>query len=414
MPRTAQDGPRPIAINLFSPDHFDGFGVSRFHPQGEPVECSIIRGKTSTHLHRGVRDQAPQRPGVYGMLDPKGRLIYVGKAKKLRTRLMCYFRPESRDPKAGRILKHTRTLIWEHAETEFAALLRELELIQRYRPRFNVIGQPGRQRHFYVCLGRSPAPQAYVSRTIAKTDLASYGPFVGRKAADLAVRRINDTFQLRDCPSREVMTFSDQRTLFDEPLGAKCLRYEIGTCLGPCAAMCNRNAYSAAIRRARAFLDGKDRSLLERLKQEMLEASQAMAFEKACALRDRLHDLEWIDQRLTLLRKARNQQCFVYPSQGHDERPVWYIISHGRVQCATRAPQTPKDQARLRQLLQSSMAGMLTADPPGAYPVDSVLLVASWFRRYSSERQALVPATAILQQLEQDISPCPTSVPISP
>ena len=104
---------------------------------------------------------------------------------------MSYFR-DSRDPKAGRILQHTHTLVWETVPDEFAALVRELELIRRHRPRFNVLGQPGRQRYCYVCLGRAPAPYAYVSRAPTGKDLGVYGPFTSAMRAGEAVRRLND------------------------------------------------------------------------------------------------------------------------------------------------------------------------------------------------------------------------------
>src|SRR5262249_59495239 len=98
------------------------------------------------------------------MLDANDTLIYVGKAKELRARLLSYFRGRSRDPKAGRILEPTQTVVWEHAASEFAALLRELELIRRWRPRFNVQGQPHRRARTFICLGRRPAPYAFLLR----------------------------------------------------------------------------------------------------------------------------------------------------------------------------------------------------------------------------------------------------------
>ena len=88
-------------------------------------------------------------------IDSKGRVVYIGKAKCLRTRLLSYFRANSRHPKAGKILRNTRVLVWEETADEFAALLRELELIRHFRPRFNVLGMPGQRRYIYLCLGRS-------------------------------------------------------------------------------------------------------------------------------------------------------------------------------------------------------------------------------------------------------------------
>ena len=126
---------------------------------------AVVQGKRPSRLRDKVRRHGPRRPGVYGMVDGRGELIYVGKAKCLRTRLLSYFRAASRGDKAGRIIDHTRALVWEYAPSEFAALLRELELIRRWKPGYNVQGLPGRRRSCYVCLGRKPAPYLFVART---------------------------------------------------------------------------------------------------------------------------------------------------------------------------------------------------------------------------------------------------------
>jgi excinuclease ABC subunit C len=333
------------------------------------------------------------------MLDPRGRIVYVGKAKNLRARLLSYFRAESRDAKAGRIVRHTRTLVWEHAENEFAALLRELELIQLYRPRFNVLGQPGRERYFYICIGRPPAPYAYVAREPSAKDLASYGPFVGRGSAEQAVRRLNDVFQLRDCPAGEPVFFADQPELFPADRGAKCLRYEIGTCLGPCGGFCSRKDYAAAARRAKAFLDGRDRTVLKQLTREMIESASALGYERAAALRDKLRELEWIDRRLELLREARDQRCFVFPLAGHDGRPVWYVLDRGQVCAAVREPADTPGRKALAHLIAETTAGRPPAGPFTCHPVDSVLLVATWFRKHADHKLTLIPAAAMLARL---------------
>src|SRR5207245_3863369 len=106
---------------------FTGFGPLTLSPVAEPPPLAVVTGKRPSRLRDKVRRHGPRRPGVYGMVDGRGELIYVGKAKSLRTRLLSYFRTNSRDPKAGRILQHTRAIVWEPAPSEFAALLRELE-----------------------------------------------------------------------------------------------------------------------------------------------------------------------------------------------------------------------------------------------------------------------------------------------
>ena len=149
---------------LFAADPFEGFGPSRFRPPDAVVVGRRFPGKRPSRLKRAVKDHAPRLPGVYGMLDDKGRVVYIGKAKNLRCRLLSYFRENSRDPKAGKIVERARMLAWEQTGDEFAALLRELELIQRLRPRYNVLGLPGYSQHHYICVGRSPAPFAFVTK----------------------------------------------------------------------------------------------------------------------------------------------------------------------------------------------------------------------------------------------------------
>src|SRR5262249_44674603 len=252
----------------------------------------------------------PRHPGIYGMLDPRGNLIYVGKAKCLRARLMSYFRVRSRDDKAGRIIDHTRTVVWEQAPNEFAALIRELELIRRFRPRYNVQGQPGMRRYSYVCLGRAPAPYAYVTREPTGKETAWFGPVVSAARAGEAVRRLNDWFRLRDCSQKQRLCFSDQPELFEIDRTPGCLRFEIATCMGPCAGNCSRDEYGAQVRAARAFLEGKNLEPLQTLEAAMLAAASAFQFERASALRDKLADLRWLSDRLTWLRSARDQHSF--------------------------------------------------------------------------------------------------------
>ena len=151
---------------LFSSPLFTGFGPNHLEPASPPPSLSQIHGHWCRPSARG-RELCPRRPGVYGMLDPDGKLIYVGKAKSLRVRLLSYFRPKSRDRKAGRILGSTRSIVWECLPSEFAALLRELELIRRWRPRFNVQGQPHR-RTAHLRLPGTTARRPRVSRGPAR------------------------------------------------------------------------------------------------------------------------------------------------------------------------------------------------------------------------------------------------------
>lgn len=387
MSRTPTDGKKKQS-RLFA-DDFDGFGPSRFRPADEVPVVHELRGKRPSKLKRAVKKHAPKMPGVYGMLDNRDRLIYVGKTKSLRSRLLSYFRENSRDPKAGRIIQQTKRLVWEQTGDEFAALLRELELIQRLRPKFNVLGVPGLQRHHYVCIGKSPAPYVYVSTAPTGKEIGIYGPFVRRNQSEDAVRRLNHWFKLRDCPQTVPMNFAEQGELFDPDRAAKCLRFELGTCSGPCVGGCSRKDYSVAVRAVKAFLDGRNRSVLKTIHEQMQTASATLEFEKAMSLRDKLQSIQWLDDRLSLLRQARNQSSFVYPLRGNDDRERWYLIHRGEVQAVVFPPSATTGTS-IPKLLATAFTEHTAPAVLSDAAVDSVLLVSGWFRKYAAERAKLL------------------------
>jgi excinuclease ABC subunit C len=330
------------------------------------------------------------------MVDGHGELIYVGKAKCLRSRLLSYFRPKSREPKAGRIVENTRLLAWEVGTSEFAALLRELELIRRWRPRFNVQGQPRRNRRGYVCLGRRPAPYVFLANRPPSTAFAHFGPVPLGTTAREAVRKVNDWFRLRDCPEVQQMVFADQQELFPVELTPGCIRHEIGQCLAPCAAVCTRAEYARQIRAARLFLEGSDASPLEALERDMTAASEALSFERAAALRDRLEVLRWLHERLARVREAARLSC-VYPLRGHDGTALWYLIHGGRVRAVLPAP---KEDEVSRIAAAAAVRAVYQQPEKAATPnldeVDGVLLVAAWFRKHPEELQQTRDPFAIL------------------
>jgi excinuclease ABC subunit C len=334
---------------------------------------------------------APQSPGVYGMLDSDEQLIYVGKAKNLRVRLQSYFRRKGRPPKAGRIISHTRSILWERTPSEFACLLRELELIRRWRPRFNVQGQPLRRRLTFVCLGRGPAPYLFLSRTITSRVQAAFGPITASTRAIEAVRRLNDWFKLRDCPEPQEMIFPDQPELFPGVRPAGCLRLEIGTCLGPCAGVCTQTDYRRQARRARDFLTGVNTSALEEMRAAMEAAARAEQFERAAALRDHWTAVSWLADYLARVRKAQEEMSFIYPITGDDGSTTWYLIHGARTVDAMPAPHDSASRKLARDKIRAIYrvrSGLLDSYEHA----DGMMVVMQWFRKHPNERKKCIVA----------------------
>ncbi len=293
-------------------------------------------------------------------------------------------------------MTHTAAILWEPCPSEFAALLRELELIRRWRPSWNVAGQPLRGPKAFVCLGREPAPYAFLTRRPPKTALATFGPIPAGRNAQNALCRLNDLFQLRDCPEAQELRFRDQGDLFLDERTPGCLRFEIGTCLAPCTGTCTRSDYRAKVRAARRFLAGTDMSVLDGLKQAMAHAAQECQFERAGALRDRIEMLSWLTTRLERLRQARAQMSFVYPVCGNAGETLWYLVHAGRTVKAVLAPRDQNLARAARTAIQSVYASASPDILESHEHVDGMMLVMAWFRKYPKELQkTLSPAAAL-------------------
>ncbi len=333
-------------------------------------------------LRAQVRVHCPRKPGIYAMIDRQGDIIYVGKAKSLRVRLQSYFRARGRNRKAGCILARTRTLLWEVHSSEFAALHRELELIQRWRPRFNVVGLPRWRNYVWVCLGRQPAPYVFLARRPRGSLMGCFGPVPAGERASEAVRRLNNLFGLRDCPQSQELRFSEQGELFPMVDTPGCLRYEIGACLGPCIAACSRAEYDLRVRAVQSFLLGSSLGLLEELQRDMNAAAAEHRYEKAGAFRDKLLSLQWLHGKLEQMRRVRAEGSFIYPVG-----ELWYLIHAGRAIACIPAPRDEPGRQAARELIDAVYAKDNVGDGLTDYDkFEGVLLLNAWFRKYPQER----------------------------
>jgi excinuclease ABC subunit C len=221
--------------------------------------------------------------------------------------------------------------------------------------------------------------------------LAHFGPVPAGQRAREAVRRVNDWFGLRDCSQSQEMVFPDQVELFPVVRSAGCLRFEIGTCLGPCTGACPRSAYRERVQAAQAFLGGMGKTPLEILEREMAAASAALAFERAAALRDKRESLRWLFDHLERLRLARTNYSFIYPVRGDQGPDLWYLIHGGRtaavVLCPCSADSLQIARAAIDKVFRETM---VPADPLPPQDVDGLLLITGWFHRHPEERQRVL------------------------
>ncbi|HSA54247.1 MAG TPA: GIY-YIG nuclease family protein, partial [Gemmatimonadaceae bacterium] len=179
-------------------------------------------------LRQHVREGTADRPGVYRMLAEHGEVVYVGKSKRLRTRLLSYFRGVYPDDKGARILRHAHAIEWTYTPSEFAALLEELRQIKRLRPRLNVALKRDARHYAFIGITRGTAPRLVVLRgTGSRGESTVYGPFTGASRLHEALRELADSLGLRDCTLDRKMAFADQREIFEVPPRTPgCIRHE--------------------------------------------------------------------------------------------------------------------------------------------------------------------------------------------
>ncbi|MEM9367485.1 MAG: GIY-YIG nuclease family protein [Planctomycetota bacterium] len=372
------------------------FGRNPFDPHGNRP-CDGIAGDRRSELRSRVAALCPPVPGVYGMLNDQGDLVYVGKSLKLRDRLLSYFNAAASKNKGGRIIDQTKAIVWETQPSDFAAQLREQDLIRRHCPRMNVQGVPERQRPVYLCLGRKPAEMFFLSMVPPPKDtVAVEGPFFGVTRLRRVVETLNKTFGLRDCSQQTVFQFADQLSLFDETLRPGCLRLEIGTCLGPCAAACSRDAYLQRVNAAESFLDGFNDEPLVMVSDTMEQASANQQYELAASARDTLRSLRYVHNKLDVFAAARRDHSFVYAARGYDGLSVWYLIRCGVVCDVAAAPRDRTEYQAMRERLKRWQTLLQQRHQRIADErAHTVSVVASWFRKHKKElKQTFAPEAA--------------------
>jgi excinuclease ABC subunit C len=226
---------------------------------------------------------APSKPGVYRMIDARGDVLYVGKAKNVKKRVQAYARPTGLDTRIERMIAATRTLEFVITRTETEALLLEANLIKRLRPRFNVVLRDDKSFPYILITSDHWAPQILKHRGARNRPGHYYGPFASVWAVNRTVNALQRAFLLRSC--------SDP---FFESRSRPCLLHQIKRCAAPCTKEIDYRDYSVLVREANDFLSGRSKRVKDELAAEMEKASEALDFERAAIYRDRLAALSAI------------------------------------------------------------------------------------------------------------------------
>jgi excinuclease ABC subunit C len=233
----------------------------------------------------------PTDPGVYLYRDEQEEILYVGKAKNLRSRVKSYFSGIDQPPKTRQLLLHIRSIDWIVVNNEVEALLLENKLIKQHTPKYNIDLKDAKS-YAYISLTREPYPRILTSRKVSRK-LESFGPYTNGFTRQDLQRTVVRVFKLRTCKTMHKRA---------------CLNYHIHMCTAPCAGDITPEQYSKQVKDARSFLNGNYQQTIEQLNTQMKDASKNQSFEEALELRNQISSIHLLTERQIVDNERRFDQ----------------------------------------------------------------------------------------------------------
>ena len=285
-PRFRGDDEMPIA-----------FGMTKAGRPDQPNAAQRFNEEQATYTMKGsqpdleagvaaireVQATLKPKPGVYRMLDARGDVLYVGKARALKNRVANYVQVERLPLRLKRMVSQTRGMTIVTTNSEAEALLLEAQLIKRYRPPYNVLLRDDKSFPFILLRADHDFPRITKHRGARKAKGTYYGPFASAGSVNTTINALQKLFLLRSCTD----SFFSRR---DRP----CLLYQIKRCSAPCVGRIAADAYAELVGEAKDFLGGKSSAVQTKIEAQMAEAAEALDFERAAMLRDRLRAATFI------------------------------------------------------------------------------------------------------------------------
>jgi excinuclease ABC subunit C len=324
----------------------------------------------------------PETPGSYQFLDSSGRVIYVGKAKSLRSRLNSYFAdPETLAPRTRQMVQTAASVEWIEVNTEVEALFLEYNLIKKHHPRFNVRLKDDKSYPYLAVTLDERWPRAMVMRGAKRKGVRYFGPYAHawaiRETLDLLLR----TFPLRTCTNAK----------FDRhaKLGRPCLYAHIEKCSAPCVQAISDDGYAQLVEDFVRFLDGETGPVLERLTQAMQQASDELEFERAARLRDQLGSVQRVIERQQVVGERDEDIDVVGVAEDALEAAVEVlIIRRGRVTgrrgLVVEKVEDLDDAAFSARLIEGLYADALATDIPREVHIATVPSDRSFYEEFLS------------------------------
>lgn len=340
--------------------------------------------------------QFPERPGVYQFKDAGGRIIYIGKAKSVRDRVLGHYRNAGTDPKEAKLTELTGDVDYILTDSEIDALVLEAQLVRRHQPRYNILLKDDK-KFPWIKVTREPFPRAFITRDLADDGSRLFGPYTDATALKRTMAMLREIFPLRTC-GHDLPRQAPPRP---------CLNHQIGRCHAPCAGAISQREYQSMADGVVRFLRGKNAQLARELERKRDEAAAALRFEEAA---------HWRDQAAALAKVTAHQRIVVPGGRDADlaafarrsDAAYFTVLQFRDGRLAARsdrtlqAPAGESDAAVVAEFLQQHYWRSLTVPQQVVVPVLPAdrELIAQWLSQARGEAVTVaLPATRVERKL---------------
>ena len=342
----------------------------------------------SEHLQQ-ILDNLPTRPGCYIYKNEAGEVIYVGKAVNLRNRVRSYFNESPKDFKTRQLVRHIAHIDWIVVESELEALILEMNLIKKYRPRYNIRLKDDKRYPYIKVHWAAPFPKVTVTRQMVQDGSRYFGPYTSVWAVHQTLDVLRRIFPYLTC-DREI-TGKDARA---------CLYYDIKLCTAPCIGAIGQAEYRRMIEDLCDFLQGRTEPIVTRLQKEMEEAAEALQFERAAAIRDQIFAIEKIVEKQRVISSKQMDSDVIAIARANGEAcvQIFFIRSGkliGREYFILEGTQEEKEAEIVAQFIKQFYSEAATLPDQVLLPheVEEAQIIEQWLktRRGGDKVQLVVP-----------------------
>lgn len=269
--------------------------------------------------------ELPQSPGVYQYFDASGSIIYIGKAKKLKNRVLSYLNKTNQSDKTRVLVSKIHDFRYIVVESEQDALLLENNLIKKYKPKYNILLKDDKS-YPWICIKKEPFPRVFITRRFVRDGSEYFGPYTSTRFAHTLIALIKSLYKLRIC------NLPLTQKAIDNCKFKVCLEYHIGNCIGPCVGRIREAEYNEFIAQIRNILKGNLSSVIEVMVRKMNEFADALQFEKANEMKEALESIRSYQSKSTIVRTTiSDTDVFSYIEDDKYAYINYLRIVHGAV-----------------------------------------------------------------------------------